>query len=80
MGGRQLRSHVAVAVEWVDSHGSNSTPSLGTFICYRYSPIKKKEEEGEKKKKNHLKAVKMQTSRISRISIGGIWVGSNNLH
>ena len=38
----QLRSHVAVAVVKAHSCGSDSIPSLGTSICHRYSPKKKK--------------------------------------
>ena len=44
---KQLRSFVAVAV--TVSCSSDSTPSLGTSICYRSSPKKKK----EKKKNRH---------------------------
>ena len=35
-------SSVAVAVLWASSYHSNLTPSLGTFICCRCSPKKKK--------------------------------------
>ena len=39
----QLGSHVAVAV--AEASSSDSTPSLGTPICRRSSPKKKKEKE-----------------------------------
>ena len=38
----QPRSCIAVAVAWADSCGCNSNPSLGTSMCARYGPIKKK--------------------------------------
>ena len=40
----QLGSCVAMAVVWASSYSSYSTHSLGTFICYRYSPKKIKKE------------------------------------
>ena len=43
----QLGSRVAVAVVWVDSCSSDSTPSLGTSICHQWGPKKRqKEKEG----------------------------------
>ena len=39
----RLRSHVAVAVPQDDSYNSDSTPSLGTFICCQFSPTKTKQ-------------------------------------
>ena len=37
-----LESHVAVAVVWAGSCGSDLTPSLGISICRRRSPKKQK--------------------------------------
>ena len=37
-----LGSGIAVAVVWANSCSSNSTPSLGTSICHRCGPRKKK--------------------------------------
>ena len=42
----QLRSWVAVAVVQAGSCSSRSTPSLGTSICGRYGPKKKKKKPG----------------------------------
>ena len=41
----QLRSGVSVAVMQAGGYSSNSTPSLGTSICLRYGPEKKKLNE-----------------------------------
>ena len=41
----QLGSGIAVAGAQASSCGSNSTPSLGTSICHRYSPKKKRKKE-----------------------------------
>ena len=41
----QLRSHVVVAVAWVGSCSSDLTPSLGTPICCRCGPKKKKKKK-----------------------------------
>ena len=40
----QLGSGIALAVAWDNGYSSDSTPSLGTFICHRYShpPPKKR--------------------------------------
>ena len=38
----QLRSHIAVAVVQAGACTSSSTPSLGTSICHRCSPKKRK--------------------------------------
>ena len=40
----QLRSGVAVAVAWVSSYRSDSTPSLGTSIYHGCGPKKEKEK------------------------------------
>ena len=40
----QLGSHVAVAVVWAGSYSSDSTPGLGTSICFGGGPKKKKKE------------------------------------
>ena len=42
-----LRSHVAVAVAKAGSCSSNSTPSLRTSICHRFSHTKKKRKVKE---------------------------------
>ena len=44
----RLRSGIAVAVVEAGSCSSNSTPSLGTFICYRCSTKKKKKKKKKK--------------------------------
>ena len=36
----QLRSSIAMAVVWVGSCSSDSTPSLGTSVCHRCGPKK----------------------------------------
>ena len=43
----RLRAGVAVAVVKAGGCESNSTPSLGTSICRRFSPKKEKEKEEE---------------------------------
>ena len=40
----RLGSCVAVAGVYAGSHSSDSTPSLGTSICHRCGPIKKKKK------------------------------------
>ena len=49
---KQLRSYTAVAVAVVGSYSSNSTPSLGTSICLRYSPKKDQNKKVLSYKKN----------------------------
>ena len=49
----QLRPHMAVAVEKAGSCSSDSTPSLGTSLCRKYST--KKKEPKKKKKKERIK-------------------------
>ena len=44
----RLRSQVAVAVVYASSYISDSTPSLGTYICHRCGP------KNEKKKRKRL--------------------------
>ena len=44
----QLRSQVAVAVAWAGSCISDLTPSLGTSVCFGYSPKKQKEKKKKK--------------------------------
>ena len=44
----QLRSGIAVAVVYVCSYSSNSTPSLRTFICHWYGPKKTKKKRKRK--------------------------------
>ena len=61
----QLRSGIAVAVAQASSYGLDSTPSLGTSICYRYSPKKTKKKKGreeERKKREDLSQEMMQSS------------------
>ena len=48
----QLGSRVAVAVAWAGSRSSNSTPSLGTFICHTCSLKKAKKKKNKNKNKN----------------------------
>ena len=43
----QLRSHVTVAVVQAGSCSFDSTPSLGTSICHRCGPKKKKKKRKE---------------------------------
>ena len=43
-----LRSHIAVAVVYDGSYSSNLTPSLGTSICHRCGPKKKKKSQSYK--------------------------------
>ena len=38
----QLRSHIAVAVAYASTCSPNSTPSLGTSVCHRCNPKKRK--------------------------------------
>ena len=65
-----LGSHVAVAVVEAGSHSLDLTPSLGTSICCRCSPIKttttkkkKKEREREKEKEKRRKKEKERRRR-----------------
>ena len=44
---QHLRSLMAVAVAWVSSCSSSSTPSLGTTMCCRCGPKKKEEKRSE---------------------------------
>ena len=44
----RLRSGVAVAVAQASSYSSDSTPSLGTSICHKCGPKKKKERKTRK--------------------------------
>ena len=43
----RLRSCIAAAVAQAGSYSSNSTPSLGTSMCYRCSPKKKKTKQNK---------------------------------
>jgi len=56
-----LRSGVAVAVACACSYSSNWTPCLGTSICCRYGPKKKKKE---RKKKHTVYCSHMSNSLI----------------
>ena len=42
-------SGISIAMVQADSCNSDSTPSLGTYICYRYGPKKQKKKEKEKR-------------------------------
>ena len=47
-----LRSCLAMVVVWASSYSSDSTPSLGIFICHRYGPKKQNINKNKKIKKN----------------------------
>ena len=59
---KQLRSDLAVAVVWTGSYSSDFTPSLGTSICSRCGPKKKKKE------KPHLTGKETNTERLCDLS------------
>ena len=48
----QLRSGMVMAVAQAGNYSSDLTPSLGTSICYRYSPKNKKKIKKRKEKNN----------------------------
>ena len=56
----RLRSSVAVAVAQAGSCTSDSSPSLGTSICCRYSPKKQKQKKPKKTKKTKPKQQQQQ--------------------
>ena len=58
----QLGSGVVVTVAWTGSYSSDSTPSLGTSICSRCGPKKKKKE------KPHLTGKETNTERLCDLS------------
>ena len=46
----QLRSHVAVTMVYTASCSSNSTPSLGTSVCFGFGPQKQKKQKRRRKR------------------------------
>ena len=56
-----LGSCVAVAVVQAGGYSSDSTPSLGTFICHRKQPQKRQKDNNNKKDSFILSSQKMQT-------------------
>ena len=75
----QLGSQVVVAVAEAGGCSSDSTPSLGTSICCRCDPEKKK----TKKKRYswtltyfHEPEMKQKHSKISGASVSGVWAPS----
>ena len=57
-----LRSCIAMAVAVAGSCISDSTPSLGIFICHRYSPKKQEKKKRSKLKIQNLKHSKKKTT------------------
>ena len=53
-----LRSGIAAAVVYADSYSTDSTPSLGTYICHRHGPKKT-----PKKKKNRKESVDLNIGK-----------------
>ena len=43
-------SGISIAMVQADSCNSDSTPSLGTYICYRYGPKKQKKKKEKEKR------------------------------
>ena len=63
----RLGSHIDVAVLQASIHSSDSTPSLGTSICKKYSLIKTEKKKRKKKKRK---------KKFS--SVPGVWLLYNN--
>ena len=62
----QLGSCVAMAVVWVGSCSSSSTPSLGTSICCGCSPKKQKIKKERKRKWNYFLVLDMICCTITK--------------
>ena len=60
------RSRIAVDVDVASGYSSDSTPSLGTSICYRCGPKKKKKKKKsqKKKKENICEALRLKCYMI----------------
>ena len=78
---RQQKSYVAVAVVQTGSCSSGSTPSLGTSICHKWGPKKKKKElrfpyisfSFKKKKEKNLILLQTDSSHIVFTLKEDIW-------
>ena len=65
----RLGSCVAVAVVYTSGCSSDWTPSLGTSICYGYSPKKTKRKKKERKKeKKKVGRLGVATAAITNLS------------